>query len=360
MFFGEIPVKEAEGSLLAHTLKLPGRQLKKGRLLERQDVRDLLTVGYVTVVGARLEADDLHEDEAADQIARALAGTGLKTTPATTGRCNLVAEVDGLLVLDPQMINKINAVDESITLATAAPYQVVSRGQTVATIKIIPFAASRQNVDQAVSLASLRECCRMAPLLSKSVSLILTHSYSHTKDNQEAVLNKAEAAFRTRIESLGSRLQSVSRCEHNRRQIASAISNALSQSCDLLLICGATATVDRRDLVPAAIQDSGGQIDYFGMPADPGNLLLLAHQQQTPVVIAPGCARSLKMNGFDWVLQRLLADQAIQPADIAAMGVGGLLKDKKFSRPVLRVQNNNHPNRQAVSSVFNMDAVMVR
>ncbi len=360
MFFGEMPVSNAEGALLAHTLRLPGRQIKKGTRLEQGDLNDLQTAGYLTIVAARLDDDDLHEDEAAQTVARALLGPGLKMTPAFTGRCNLVAEDDGLVALDAQMIHRINDVDESITVATVAPYEVVSRGQTVATIKIIPFAASRQNVERAVSVSSAGEGCRLVSLLNRSVSLILTHSDADPGDHQCAVLSKAEAAFRTRIESLGSELGAVYRCQHDRRRISARVSRALSEDCDLLLICGATATVDRRDLVPAAIEDAGGQIDYFGMPADPGNLLMLARRQSTPIVVAPGCARSLKMNGFDQVLPRLLAGLAVGPADVRQMGVGGLLKDKKFSRPVLRARRRSQADSEPAGNIFEMGAVISR
>jgi molybdenum cofactor cytidylyltransferase len=96
---------------------------------------------------------------------------------------------------------------------------------------------------------------------------------------------------------------------------------------DLVLIAGASAIVDRRDVVPAAIARAGGGIDHFGMPVDPGNLLLLAHHGTVPVLGLPGCARSPKYNGWDMVLERLAADIPVAATDIMAMGAGGLLKE---------------------------------
>jgi molybdenum cofactor cytidylyltransferase len=63
------------------------------------------------------------------------------------------------------------------------------------------------------------------------------------------------------------------------------------------------------------------------MPVDPGNLMLIGRLHGQAVIGAPGCARSPKENGFDWVLMRLLAGLPVSRADITGMGVGGLLME---------------------------------
>jgi molybdenum cofactor cytidylyltransferase len=92
-------------------------------------------------------------------------------------------------------------------------------------------------------------------------------------------------------------------------------------------VFGASAIADRRDVIPAAVEAVGGRIEHFGMPVDPGNLLLLADARGRPVLGAPGCARSPKENGFDWVLMRLLAGLPVPREAITGMGVGGLLME---------------------------------
>ena len=114
--------------------------------------------------------------------------------------------------------------------------------------------------------------------------------------------------------------------------LSSPRSREIAPGADLIIVFGASAITDRRDVIPAAIEAFGGRIDRFGMPVDPGNLLLLAARGDLPIIGAPGCARSPKENGFDWVLQRLIAGATISGADIRAMGVGGLLTEI-VSRP---------------------------
>jgi molybdenum cofactor cytidylyltransferase len=84
------------------------------------------------------------------------------------------------------------------------------------------------------------------------------------------------------------------------------------------------------------------------MPVDPGNLLMLGRLGRMPVIGAPGCARSPKENGFDWVMERLVAGLDVTSADIRRMGVGGLLMEI-VSRPQPRDPDGaNHPQVAAV------------
>jgi molybdenum cofactor cytidylyltransferase len=109
-----------------------------------------------------------------------------------------------------------------------------------------------------------------------------------------------------------------------------------------VIVFGASAIADRRDVIPAAITGLGGGIDHFGMPVDPGNLLLIGHAGGRPVLGAPGCARSPVENGFDWVLMRLLAGLKVNRAELTGMGVGGLLMEI-----VTRPQPRQKPDQEA-------------
>src|SRR6202011_4010190 len=106
-----------------------------------------------------------------------------------------------------------------------------------------------------------------------------------------------------------------------------ALEGSLKSGAELVIVFGASAIADKRDVIPAAVEAIGGRIEHFGMPVDPGNLLLIGEARNRPVLGAPGCARSPKENGFDWVLMRLLAGLPVGRGDINGMGVGGLLME---------------------------------
>jgi molybdenum cofactor cytidylyltransferase len=318
--FGPVPVAEAAGAILAHSQRVATGNLKKGRLLDVDDVAALQAAGITQVTVAQLEPGDIREDEAAAAVARALAGEHLVVSAAFTGRANLFAARAGLAVIDTARIEQLNLVDEAVTVATVAPYALVEPRQMVATIKIIPFAAPAAAVETCARVGAA--AIRIAPVAHKAVGLIQTR----LPGLKPAVLAKTVAATRARLAALGSELVADAVCDHERSAIAREI-EALRGRCDMILVLGASAIVDRRDVIPAAVERAGGEVIHFGMPVDPGNLMLLARIGPMPVLGLPGCARSPKLNGFDWVLQRLLADLPVSRTDIMRMGVGGLLTE---------------------------------
>jgi molybdenum cofactor cytidylyltransferase len=334
MKFGEVPVAEAVGATLAHSLKVGDRVLRKGRVLTADDVAALAAAGRPSVIAARLEPGDVDENSAAAAVAFPLAGPHVSIARPFTGRVNLFAEVSGVYSVDAARVDRLNAVDETITLATLAPYTVVAPKQMVATIKVIPFAVRRQSVDDCVREASSGgRLLSIAPFQPKRVALIQTR----LPGLKESVLDKTVEATRERLAALGSTLELERRCDHREDDLAPHIAAALEAGVELVLVAGASAIVDRRDVIPAAIEQAGGTISHFGMPVDPGNLMLMGDVGGITVLGLPGCARSPKVNGFDWVLQRLLAGLPAGRSEIMRMGVGGLLAEIPL-RPLPRAK----------------------
>jgi molybdenum cofactor cytidylyltransferase len=332
--FGEVPVAEAEGAILAHSLKLGTAALKKGRVLSAADLELMSGAGLAMVTVARLEAGDVGEDEAAERVAAAAVGPGVSAAAPFTGRVNLHADEKGVLVFDPQRVDRLNLVDEAITLGTLPPFTVVERRQMVATIKIIPFAAPEEAVkDCAQAAIETGPLLRVAPFRPLSFGLIQTR----LPGLKESILDKTREVTLGRLSVLGGKLAFEDRCAHNTQDLAAAIRDALGRPVDMLLIHGASAILDRRDVIPAAIEAAGGRVDHFGMPVDPGNLLLLGHIGERVVLGLPGCARSPKVNGFDWVLERLVAGLPVGGPEIMRMGSGGLLAEIP-SRPLPRAE----------------------
>ena len=314
-----VPILSAEGSVLAHTTHQGPVTLKKGCRLSADDLDRLALAGLREVTVARYEADDVPEDEAASRIAACLAGPGVRVAPPFTGRSNFHAGHHGLLVIDRAAIEGLNRIHEAVTLATLPPFAPVSPDQIVATAKIIPFAAPGGAV------AAWERAARplaVAPFVRHRVALVQTE----LPGLKPSMLDKTAWLTQERLAALGSELVVETRCPHDAAALAAALRRHAGTA-ELLLVCGASAIVDRQDVIPAAIVAAGGEIMHFGMPVDPGNLLLLARLAGAPVLGLPGCARSPKMNGLDWVLQRLLARLPIGREEITAMGVGGLLPD---------------------------------
>ncbi len=318
MKFGPIPLKDAEGVILAHSLSLPDGPLRKGTVLDADILARLKAAGFESVVAAQLEPSDVSEDVAAEMIGNRLRPPGLKLGRVFTGRVNLEAESAGVIILDEAAIAGLNAVDEGLTLATLPNMTRVAPGQLVATVKIIPYGLPKDIVSRGVAVLGT-EAIALRAFRPGRAQLILTR----TAGFKESLLKKGEETVRNRAEALGYDLGETKVVDHNEK----AIAGALDPTADIILILGASATSDRADVAPAAVCRAGGRIDRFGMPVDPGNLLFLGKLKETPVVGLPGCARSPALNGVDWVLERIAAGIEIDGGAIAAMGVGGLLKE---------------------------------
>jgi len=322
--FGRVPLDGAAGAILVHTIKAGRTTIRKGTTLTSADLAALRSQGIGEVMAARLEPDDVGENDAAGAIAAAAAGAHVARSEAANGRCNLMAETRGLAILERSRIDALNAADEGATLATIEPFSLVEPGDLLATIKIVPFAVTRSTVDQCVTAAGEPgPVVAVAAFAPKRVGLLQTVM----SGAKETLVRKMSAASRERVERLGGTLVDIGTCDHEEGAVIDGFQRMAAESCDVALVLGASAIADRRDVVPAAIEAAGGRILRFGMPVDPGHLTLLAELDGMTVLGVPGSSRSPRRQGFDWVLQRLFADLGVSGDEISRMGVGGLLKE---------------------------------
>ena len=354
MFFGDLATSDAEGAILAHSVRLKGLALKKGQRLGPEHIERLTEAGIETVTVARLDEGDIGEDEAAGRLADALTGPGLRGEKPHTGRVNLFATADGVVHLDAARIAAINGVDEAITVATLPDYAAVQAGQMVATVKIIPLAAPGAELETCVDIAQGGEAASLAlhPYRGQGAGRARRAGLVQTRvaGTKESVLDKTRTVTTERLTGLGIGLADERRCPHTTQAVLAELRALLDQGADLLLLIGASAIIDRRDVLPEAVSLAGGRIDRLGMPVDPGNLLMLARIGETPVLGLPGCARSPKLNGFDWVLQRIAADLPVSGDDIGGLGVGGLLTEIP-SRPLPREEKPAKTGKPAVAAI---------
>jgi molybdenum cofactor cytidylyltransferase len=269
---------------------------------------------------ARLDAGDIAEDAAALAVAQALvpnpAAAGLSLRAVGTGRVNIHADVTGVLDLAADRVDALNAVDPMVTLATAPRWQRLSKGDMAATVKIISYAVGGPALHAACDAGT--GALRMRPVALSRAALIQT--VTDAEDGE-----KGHRAIRNRLAAMEVAMTPKHLVPHREADLAAAL--CATTGVDLILILTASATSDPMDVGPQALRRAGGTVHRFGMPVDPGNLLFLGQLGSVPVIGLPGCAKSPALNGADWVMERLICGVPVTGADIAAMGVGGLLKE---------------------------------
>ena len=317
MKFGTVPIRDAQGAMLAHSVSLTRGRLRKGHVLDANDLDQLAAAGVREVTVARLDPGDVDENTAAAALAQAVGGqvTGLRIAKAFTGRANLIAKGPGVVRLDVAALEAVNLVHPMITIATVPAYQQMAEGGLIATIKIISYGVPQSALD-ATCAAGAGAIGFEGPRLS-SASLIIS-------DIEGGAGVRGQPAIEQRLNALGVELAEVTVVAHRQDAISQAIKDATGE---LVLILTGSATSDIDDVAPSALRDAGGRIERFGMPVDPGNLLFLGDLEGRAVIGLPGCARSPALNGADWVLARVVCGITISSRDIAGMGVGGLLKE---------------------------------
>jgi molybdenum cofactor cytidylyltransferase len=348
MKFGAVPIADALGATAVHSIRQGEFVLKKGTLIGPAEISALKAAGVKEITVARLDPGDVSEDQAAADIAAAVKGEGARADRAFTGRCNLFAERAGVLVVNKDAIDALNRIDEAITVATLPAYKPVVEGEMIATVKIIPFAIAGSARDKAAAAAAkAKPVIRVAPYKLGKIGIVSTLLPGLSPKVVEKTL-KITAA---RIAPAGASIVSERRVPHDTSALTRAIEEVLKAGAELVIVFGASAIADRRDVIPAALEAVGGKIEHFGMPVDPGNLMLIGNVRGQTVLGAPGCARSPKENGFDWVLMRLLAGLPVTRADITGMGVGGLLMEI-VTRPQPREERTPESGRQVAAVVL--------
>jgi molybdenum cofactor cytidylyltransferase len=344
--FGTVSLDAAEGAILAHGVAHANGVIKKGQVLSAADIAALRVAGHKQVTAALLEAGDVPEDIAAHRIALAVTGVNANAQQPFTGRANIHSAVRGIVRVDDTRLRAVNHLDECLTIATLDDYAAVEPRQMLATVKVIPFAVRREVLEKALAIIGEKPLVSVTELKPHTAGLIITR-LSQTK---ASIIAKSETSIRARLAALGSTLGEVVVCEHQQEDVTRAIAALRGKGLSPILIFGASAIVDRGDVIPAALESASGEVVHLGMPVDPGNLMMLGRLGSTPVIGVPSCARSPKVNGFDWVLERVLAGIEVSRSDIMDMGAGGLLAEIP-SRPSPREPGSKLPSAPRVSAI---------
>ena len=321
MQFGTVPLDQADGAILAHSVALPGGgRLRKGLRLTPEALAQIRAAGHGVVTVARLEGGDVHEDAAAMYLATALvpdpAAAGLELRAVGTGRVNIHANGCGVADVNGARIHAVNGVDPMISVATVAPWHRMAAGDMVATVKIIAYGVGATALQAACDAGD--SALQLHVPVIHSATLIQSVNEGDSGDKGHRVLQQ-------RLAALSVTLAPPVLVAHEQTALCEAITAA--RDSPLILILTASATSDPGDVAPQALRDAGGVVVRFGMPVDPGNLLFIGHLGAVPVIGLPGCVKSPALNGADWVMERLICGVPVTSGDIAAMGVGGLLKE---------------------------------
>ena len=322
----KVPVQSAIGMVLCHdvTQIIPGRMkgpaFRKGHILREEDVPQLLSMGKEHIFVWDIQSDSglVHENEAADRIARAAAGRNIALSAPREGKVDLTATVDGLLKIDLEALFEINA--EEIVFASLHTHQRVARGKVLAGTRVIPLVIEGHKIERVERICSEHQpLIEVLPFRSLNAGIITTGSevyHGRIKDGFGPVV-------REKLGELGCRTMGQTFVSDDRGRIVDEIRSFFGQGAEMIIVTGGMS-VDPDDVTPAAIRDCGARVVTYGAPVLPGAMFMLAYLGNVPLLGLPGCVMYNKTSIFDVILPRLLAGEEITRRDIVGLAHGGL------------------------------------
>jgi len=325
----KIKLTDAVGTKLAHDIteirpgEFKGAAFHKGHTVCNEDLCHLQKLGKNNLYLIDLEEDEIHENQAAAILAKALAGQGIawKDEPHE-GKINLLAETDGLFKVDTTALAAFNMVDE-VMCATLHNHSLVKRGERVAATRAIPLVMKRVAIERAAAIARQNGAVlAVKPLRQARVGLVITGNevfHGLIEDRFAPVLS-------AKVTALGSEVDGIAFAPDDEELIAKAIGNHLDRGCDLIMLSGGMS-VDPDDVTRKGIRMAGATEMNYGSAVLPGAMFLAAYIGEVPLLGIPACGLYHRITVLDLVLPRILAGETISKADLAFLGHGGLCKD---------------------------------
>ena len=321
----KIKVEDAVGLRLAHdhTQILPGKfkgpRFRRGHLLRRSDVPKLLDMGKKEIYVLTLAPGEVHEDEAAKRIARAVAGRNLKRGIPREGKVDFIAKTSGLLKVNVGALEKINRI-ESIILSTRHNRSVVHAGDLVAGTRIIPLFIRESKVARAEVIGRrLGPIVEVVPLRSKRVGILVTGS----EIVEGRIQDRSAGIVAGKAEALGAKVTRTAVVTDDPSLIAAEIGRMKKAGCKVIVTTGGLS-VDPDDVTLAGIRQSGAEVVFYGTPVLPGAMFAYARLGKTAILGTPACVVHDPVTALDVFLPRILADDPVSAGDVAPLGHGGL------------------------------------
>lgn len=321
----QIRVEDAAGTVLCHDLtrivkgEMKGPQFRKGHRVREEDIPMLLSMGKENLYVWELESGMLHENDAAERLARICRNAHMSLSEISEGKIELKAECSGVFQVDVERLNAINLLDE-IMIATRHNNSSVQKGDKLAGMRVIPLIINEEKIIQAEQSAGEQPILSLTPYQLKTAGIVTTGSEvakGLIQDTFTPVIHEKLSTFG--IETIAHRI-----VDDRKENIQAAIQEMRMKSVDLIL-CTGGMSVDPDDNTPAAIRDSGAQIVTYGAPVLPGAMFLLGYfENGIPIVGLPGCVMYAKATIFDLVLPRIAAGIRLEKKDFVNFGNGGL------------------------------------
>ena len=319
----KVKVEDAVGMTLCHDITamrdgFKGAEFKRGHVIEEADIPRLLDIGKRTIFVWEEHAGEIHEDDAALRMAKMTAIEGTRQSGPSEGKILFFAERDGLFRVDTALQREINSIGD-ITISSMPDHYPVKEGARIASMRIVPLVTQEEQIIRAEKLCEDRKLFALRPYQQKKVGVIITGSEVYSG----RIKDKFEPVVRAKLKQYPSEIVGINICDDDLDMICGAAKKHLENGADILIFTG-SMSVDPDDLTPTAIRSLGAEIITHGVPAQPGNMTLVAYLGDVAILGVPGAAISLPTTIFDVLLPQVFTGDKLTKEELVNLGDGGL------------------------------------
>lgn len=319
----KVNVEDAVGLTLCHDITamrdgFKGAAFKRGHVITAEDVPALLDLGKRTVFIWEEQAGEIHEEDAALRMAAMIPVEGARCTGPSEGKMLLFADRPGMLRVDRALLRAVNSIGD-LTISTLRDHYPVEAGARLASMRIVPLVTEEEQIRRAEELCAGKKLLELKPYHPRRAGVVITGSEVYTG----RVKDKFEPVVRAKLARWPGEIVGVTVCDDDLDMIVSAARAHLAHGADFLIFTGGMS-VDPDDLTPTAIRRLGADIVTHGVPAQPGNMTLVAYLGEVPILGIPGAAISMPTTMFDVLLPQIYAGDRFTKEELVGLAEGGL------------------------------------
>lgn len=319
----KINVQDAIGMELCHDITamrdgFKGAAFKRGHIITAEDIPNLLDLGKRTIFVWEEHADEIHEEDAALRMAAMAPVSGAHYTVPSEGKTLLIADRDGMFRVDSELLTKLNRIGD-ITIATLPDHHPIKKGARLASMRIVPLVTKKEQIETAEALCYGKKLLDLKPYVHQKAAVIITGSEVYSG----RIHDKFAPVIRAKLSKYPCEIINTTVCDDDLSMISQTITRDLDAGATLLILSGGMS-VDPDDLTPSAIRNTGADVITQGVPAQPGNMTMLAYLGDVAIIGVPGAAISLPTTILDVMLPQLFSGVKFTKEDCIRLGNGGL------------------------------------
>ena len=319
----KVRVEDAVGMTLCHDITemrdgFKGAAFRRGHVITEADIPHMLDIGKRTVFIWEENAGEIHEEDAALRMAAMAPVAGAHYTGPSEGKMTLVADSEGMLRVDTELLREINSIGD-LTISTLPDHYPVKPNMRLAAMRIVPLVTREEQIIEAERLCRGRKLMDLLPYKPLRAGIIITGSEIY----RGRIMDRFEAVARAKLSRYPGKVLGVRICDDDLEMLMGAARGLLKSGADFLIFSGGMS-VDPDDLTPTAIRNLGCDVISHGVPSQPGNMTLMAYLGDVPVMGVPGAAISLPTTIFDVLLPQVYTGLPLTREDLIRLGDGGL------------------------------------